>query len=443
MSEPNYRIKTDASVRAAKADPTRQVEYRVEGVRGLALRVSPAGSKAWTLRYRTRDGEQRRQTLGRYPDMSLSGARKAAEITLGEVANGNDPAMERRAAKAAASARRSDTVEALIEGYFEAAGRGRHRPNARPKRVSTTTNERTYFERFIKPRFGKLPIAALTRQDVQRLVDEIDHRSPVSARITRNVIRQAFNFGIFQGVTDRNPAQFASVTVTPSRERVLTDDELRAIWSVLGDPASITGLHLGPGTALALKLAILTLQRGGEVVGIHASEIDREARLWTLSGLRTKNHRLHVVPLSDAAMSVLADAFALNGHEGQWSGFAFPSPRPRSGAQVPIARAAFTRGMLRVRKVTGIVDATPHDFRRTGATMLTSERIGIPRFIVSQVLNQISDTGGAASVTGVYDRNAYLAEKRRALDAWAALLAEIVSGEARATNVVPISEVAR
>ena len=95
--------------------------------------------------------------------------------------------------------------------------------------------------------------------------------------------------------------------------------------------------------------------------------------------------------------------------------------------------------MNRLAQAINIVDATPHDFRRTGATAITSERIGIPRFVVSRVLNQISDTGGAAAVTGVYDRNEYLSEKRRALDAWAALLAQIVSGSQRHPNVVRLS----
>lgn len=57
---------------------------------------------------------------------------------------------------------------------------------------------------------------------------------------------------------------------------------------------------------------------------------------------------------------------------------------------------------------------------------MTSERLGVPRFHVSCVLNHISDTGGAAAVTAVYDRNVYLPEKRRALDKWAARLLEIV-----------------
>ena len=92
--------------------------------------------------------------------------------------------------------------------------------------------------------------------------------------------------------------------------------------------------------------------------------------------------------------------------------------------------------MHRLGTAVGVSDATPHDFRRTGATAITGERIGIPRFIVSRVLNQMSDSGGAAAVTGVYDRNEYLSEKRRAIDAWAALLVEVVVNGERRTKVV-------
>ena len=76
---------------------------------------------------------------------------------------------------------------------------------------------------------------------------------------------------------------------------------------------------------------------------------------------------------------------------------------------------------------------------KIGAINLTSERVGIPRFIVSQVIAHAGDTGGAAAVTGRhYDRNDYLSDKRRALDAWASLLSEIVSGEQRSDNVRPL-----
>jgi integrase len=127
--------------------------------------------------------------------------------------------------------------------------------------------------------------------------------------------------------------------------------------------------------------------------------------------------------LTAAFALALGEPIATQRSAGKWSGFAFPS-RSTDG---PITRHAFTRAMKRMTNVLGIPDATPHDFRRTGATNITSERIGIPRFIVSRVLNQISDTGGAATVTGVYDRNEYLPEKRRALNGWSDLLQEIFS----------------
>ena len=425
------RLTTIASVEAAKPVPNRQVEYPDAKVPGLALRISPAGNKSWTLRYRTNEGEQRRLTLGRYPSVSLSKARELAHKAVGRVADGVDPAKEKRSIKAAAQTKKLSTIAALIESYFEDAARGRHKPNSRPKRTSTLNMERDYFERVIKPRFGSLPVVDLTRHELQRFLDDIGRTAPASARHCRNVIRQAFNYGIRREVVEKNPAQLTDLPASRSRERVMSDDELRAIWKAANAPASVEDLTLSAGTGLAICFAMVTLQRGGEVCGLHAREIDREGKLWTIPGTRTKNHRIQVVPLSDLALDILDRAFALALTEpkaaepsaDKWSGFAFPS---RSSDR-PITRHAFTRAMKRMTNALRIPDATPHDFRRTGATNITGERIGIPRFIVSRVLNQISDTGGAAAVTGVYDRNEYLPEKRRALTAWSGLLQEIIS----------------
>jgi integrase len=423
------RIKTDSAVRAAKADPKRQVEYRVDGVRGLALRVSPAGAKTWTLRYRTRAGEQRRHTIGAYPDIGLADARKAAEMVLGDVAGGGDPAKTRREVKAAARSRKLHTFSDLLDAYFEDSAVGKHRPNARPKRASTIAMERGYADRFLRPKFGKTAVADVHRHDVRRLIDDIEANSTAVARITRNVIRQVFNYAIRSELVSQNPAQFAQVGREASRERVLSDDELRAAWKAAAAPDAIKDLDVAPATGLALCFAILTLQRGGEIVGLHSGEIDRKARTWTIPGGRTKNHRTHVVPLSKPALDVLGRAYELTGHRpDKWDGFAFPSPRD---GKAHIDRRALSRALAKIRAAIKLADITPHDFRRTGSTNLTGERIGVSRFIVSRVLNQISDTGGAAAATGVYDRNEYLPEKRRALDAWAELVLGIVAAEKR------------
>lgn len=111
-------------------------------------------------------------------------------------------------------------------------------------------------------------------------------------------------------------------------------------------------------------------------------------------------------------------------HREERAGFAFLARRGAKGER--LRRDSISKSLRRLTKDLGIPDATPHDFRRIGATNITGERIGTPRFIVSRILNQVSDTGGAATVTGVYDRNEYLTEKRKALEAWASRLEQLV-----------------
>ncbi len=409
------KITTIAHVEGAKPNPARQIDYPDARVRGLALRVTPAGGKSWTLRYRTQEGRQRRMSLGGFPAVGLSEARDKARAKLGEVASGRDPAEEKQVVRMSARAGRLNTITGLIESYLGDAEQGRHRPNARPKRPGTMALDRYYFERHIKPRLGTIAVEELTRSKVQEFLDDVGRNAPSTARHCRAVLRQAYNYAIRRERAKSNPAQLADLPAPKQRDRVMTDAELRAIW----DAADVLALRQ-PSTGLAIKFAMLTLQRGGEVTGIHSNEIDWNSRTWTLPADRTKNHRLHIVPLSDGAMAVLSEAFG-DDREGQ----AFPSRRGAKGAS--IRRDSISKALRRLTKKLGVENATPHDFRRTGGTNITGERIGMPRFIVSRVLNQISDSGGAAAVTAVYDRNDYLADKRRALDAWAARLKEIVA----------------
>ena len=238
------RITTIASVNAAQPVPNRQIEYLDAKVPGLALRVSPAGKKSWTLRYRTKAGEQRRLTLGHYPSVGLSRAREMAQKAIGLVADGGDPAKEKRIAKASMQANKLSTVASLIESYLDDGAHGRHKPNGRPKRKSTLDLERDYFERLVRPRFGALPAVELTRHDLQRFLDEIGDKAPSSARHCRNIIRQAFNYGIRREIVEKNPAQLVDLPGSQSRERVLTDDEVHVIWKGAMDPIAVEGLQM-------------------------------------------------------------------------------------------------------------------------------------------------------------------------------------------------------
>jgi integrase len=174
------------------------------------------------------------------------------------------------------------------------------------------------------------------------------------------------------------------------------------------------------------------------VAGLHTQEIDFDKALWTIPGSRTKNKRTHIVPLPDLALSLIREAIALCPHETDqpYEGYLFPSPRKPG---LPVEPHALTRAFGRLTEATSVENARLHDLRRTGATHLTGESLSVSRFIVSQVLNHISDTGGSSAVTAVYDRKAYQAQKRNALDAWATLLSHIVDNQPLRSNVVSFS----
>jgi integrase len=195
----------------------------------------------------------------------------------------------------------------------------------------------------------------------------------------------------------------------------------------------IEGISISASVAYSIQLAMVTLQRRAEVTGLHIAELDLEQRIWLIPSHRTKNHRTHVVPLSDLALELIDKALSVQPKESR---YLFPSPRRDDK---PVNPQALTCAFIRMRETLNMVDMRPHDFRRTGATNLTGERLGFPRFTVSKVLNHSSDTGNAAAVTSVYDRNEYLPDKRRALDAWAMRLLEIVEGKKPADNVVRLS----
>ncbi|WP_061930072.1 site-specific integrase [Aureimonas sp. AU22] len=431
------------AARVAAINPTTAlVEYQDERQPGLSLRVTPAGAKSWTVRYRLKNGDRKRVNLGAYPALPVSVARSEAAKVVGDVARGADPAGERDSERKAGQERRVNTVAAIGEAYLEKAAIGRHRLNGKPMRPSSLAQDTAYFENVVRPYLGSRPLADLTRAEIQTAIDKAEtEKSKSAARFGRNVLQRIYNYAIWQDIVVSDPTRFVSAPTWTERERVLTDPELRAMWKGLGMVPSIEGVSISPNLVAAIKLAAVTLQRRSEVIGLRVDEVDRTARTWTIPGTRTKNGRTHIVPLSDLALSLIDEAVMLRVGMGRESQFVFAARRDPNAA---IGAMALTHAWRRLvphltipdptekdpKRTKPLAGITPHDLRRTGATAITSERIGIPRFVVSQVLNHTSDAGGTAAVTAVYDRNAYLREKRAALDAWAILLQTIV-GEKR------------
>lgn len=418
---------TDAFVRSAKAKGGKVTEYPDKKERGLALRVMPSGEKSWTFRYRNMARQQKRMSLGKLDTITLAEARSLTIEHRATVAKGGDPAEDAKAGvREAITASQGLAIAELGNRYFKLCETGGHKKKGKPKRSSTLQPERFYFDRHIVPNLGKLRANALTNDRVQLFIDDLTtEHAPSAARHCKAVLHGMFSYATWKKIVDANPCEDVDVPIVVARERQLTDEEIRAIWAALTPPIDTKGLSVSINVACSILLALVTLQRRTEITGMKLSELDFERKTWTIPSERTKNGRTHIVPLSDLAIELIQRALD---HRLADSEFVFPSPRDPSQ---PVAGQAMTRAFRRMRMALRLEDMRPHDLRRTGATNMTGEHIGIPRFIVSLVLNHASDTGGSR-VTGIYDRNEYTPQKRRALDAWAAYLLQI-TGENSST----------
>ncbi len=365
---------------------------RIGRGRSFGLRVSAAGSKSWFVMYRN-GGKLKRLTFGTYPELGLADAREAADRQVKDLIEGRDPAQEKQDEKHAM------TVRALAGEYLE-----RH---AKRHKQSWQQDQRI-LRRDILPNWGDRKAKDIKRRDVIAVLETIVARGAgIQANRTLEVVRKMYNWAIETDLLEYNPCyQVKKPIKAQARDRVLSEEEIRAFWHGL-DKSSIR-----PPIQLALKLILVTAQRKGEIIGAKKSEFDLDTNWWTIPADRTKNRLSHRVPLSSQASEILKKAQALSGS----SPFLFPARRPNEATRDFLVNRAVHRNL----EVFGIDHFTPHDLRRTAASHMTSMRI--PRLVVSKILNHM-ETG----VTAVYDRHSYDPEKRQALDDWGRKLDIIVN----------------
>ena len=384
-------------VEAVKPPEKGQVDYFDTKPSGVGLRVSKSGRKTWFIMYRS-GGRLRRFTLGTFPPLSLADARSLAEAAKRAVALGEDPAAHKQSARSAPAI--ADLVTQYLEMY------------AKVHKRSWRIDERR-FRRTVLPQWGRRKVTDITRRDVIALLDDLMARNiPVEANRTHALVRTLFNWAISRDLLEYNPCtQVKAPGNEQPRDRVLTDEEIRAVWDTCG--------HLGPILDAHFKLRILTAQRGNEVRTMRWEDIDLETGWWTIPAHITKNKLSHRVPLNVPAQEMLQTLKITTGN-GQW---VFPSPRHTGEPVVNMHKP-----LRRVREITG-VSFVLHDFRRTAASHMTS--MGIPRLVVSKILNHVEP-----GVTRVYDRHSYDAEKHQALDTWGRKVMALVTGETG--KVIPI-----
>jgi len=377
------------AIDALRPSRERRVQYRSTVVVGLELELMPSGKRTWRVRYRVGRSEIRKFrafTIGNAAHIKLGPAiDKAREILSAVQVEGRDPHDERTV--------NSDTFDSLFMSWLDSYAKLRRKSWA---------YDIALYERHIKARLGRTIPSEIKRANFAELLDRIAQDvSPSQANKVQRLVSAVFGWAVNEGRLESHPGyRLPKRGVEKPRERVLSDQEIRAFW---------LGLDQGPlsgGVARILRLALLTGQRRTEITEATKAELNFQDATWTIPSKRTKNGITQVVPLALQALAIFRDAVG-ESHNG----FVFPG-RP-AGDRDAINPHAVSRAMTRLMVDLGIANPpTVHDLRRTVGTELA--RLGVTRDIRARVLNHVT---GAKSVTdSVYNVFDYAAEKRRALE---------------------------
>jgi integrase len=414
---------TDLRVRNA---PTRRTRYSILDARegGLELRIHPDGRRIFALRRSVR-GKDVRVTIGPYgqemPAFTLERARTEAAALKLRFRQEGDYRESEQAAHAAEQARRRYTIDNLADDWLA---------HARKRlRTSTLTLHTCRIDAHIRPALGSRPVSDISRSEVREFINTLGEQRAVTANRCAQLLSTLFKFARSELERDiPNPAADIKPFREAPRTRILTDDEIRSFSFGLENPAMPPGAR----TAIALKIALYSCQRIGEIIGARDNELCFEDRVWIVPGVRTKSGRENHVPLTPKLAALFKQAQALrhaptDREKREYVTAERPVfPAPSSFAK-PMQRHSASQGMARL--CTDHLEwksaATPHDLRRTGRTLLARERLGVSYEDAERVMSHVT----GSPVSRVYIVANFLPEKRRTLERLGIELDRIIAGE--------------
>ena len=363
-------------------------------------------SQSYLIQFRI-NGRQGRESLGDVRKIELDAARKIARQKFAMVELGTDPAAERlakAAATKAAAAVDTLTIAALADRYLAS-----RRDVVTPATFRDMTR---YFESHWKPLRGR-PADAIALPDVAaRLQDIIAENGRVAASRARSYLKAAYAWGMGEGLVNRNPVVGSNVPDkdVPSRDRVLSDTELRMVWQASSGADDYSKI---------VRLLILLGNRRQEIGSLRWDEIDFDLGTITVPGSRTKGGSTLVLTLPDMALDILHSIERRAGND-----FVF------GGSKVGFASWSKAAADLRARITEPMAPFVLHDIRRSFRSGLGA--LGVAPHVAERVIGH----SVGKKVQKTYDRFAYTREMADALLKWEAHVTAVVEG--RKAKVVPL-----
>jgi len=370
---------TAAFVREARAEPGKErTVYWDAALPSFGLMVTERGAKSWVLQYRN-GRVSRRFTINSV--LGLEDARREARAVLGQVARGHDPLLERR--RAAETGR--NTLRAVCERYLVREG----------GKLRTTAKRQANLERLVYPVLGDRQIDDIKRSDINALLDDVeDQRGAAMADQILATLRRICNWHAIRDDQFRTPFVRGMARRKPEereRDRILSDDELRGVWRTAEVFASPWGQFI--------RLLLLTACRRTEASAMTWDELSNGN--WTIPRERYKTGAEVTLPLSSAAMKVLAEIPRIEGCD-----FVFTTD-----GRTPIS--GFSTFKLKFDIACGVKNWRLHDLRRTSRSLMS--RAGVNSDIAEPCMGH-----ALPGVRGTYDKHHYIPEMRAAFEALAA-----------------------
>lgn len=419
-------------------------------VPGLALRVTETGHRSFVLisRFPSHPKNPTRRLLGNYaPDtnsasrdeetnallsegnvLTLERAREKARVWLALIYKGIDPKVDQLRRKAVERRKSQSGFDCVVQSYMS-----RHKDLAKHVEM-----QRMFEQEFVK-RWGSRPASEILPEEVADAVRSIvDRGAPYQAHLAFAYLRRMYNWAV--GTREFGLTSSPLAVLKPKdligaklpRTRVLTDEELRAIWNICGHAIRLVKQgqrvkaegnfqELGYPYAQVFQLLILTGQRLNEIACMTRNEIDFERELLTIPASRMKSKRLHEVPLCPDAMAIIKTLPRFDG----------PYLFSTLGGKKPVH--GFSSIKERMDEILGFDDWVIHDIRRTVRTQLST--LPVPDMIKELVIAHAQP-----ELHQVYDQHKYRDEKRECLTLWERRLRGIVAPKPPA-GVADLAEV--
>lgn len=391
---PRKTFKTDREVAALKPINNKQTEYCHKTLPGFMIRVG-VKKKTWIVRYML-SGKQRSYSLPvPYPECSLEEATKEYRKIRGNVDRNEDPQAEKQIKK------KEPTITDVMALYLKET----------PLLTKGLRESKRINQKDIIPHLGTIKASELKRQHIKQFHSVIVGRgAPVMANRALELLRRAFNHACEEEFIEANT--FPNIRKIKhseyARERVLTDVEIKKIW--------VATECLRPNMRDIHKLLLLLGQRTQDICSMQVKDIDASRKEWTVPAPpRAKNQSPNILPLPPFAWQIIKPRLI----NEKWI-FTSKHNTNRIGYQGEGRTTSTRKARMKLTEQSGVSEWTGHDLRRTMRTLLA--RLSIPPHIAERVLGHVQN-----GVEGIYDRYAYLDEKRNALQKLENLISAIIS----------------